>query len=270
MGRESSLRFAVLGSGSAGNCVAVCAGGVCVLLDAGFSRQATFDRLGQAGIDPASVAAVILTHEHGDHAAHAGRLSAALDIPVYASAGTRLAAARCIEGATSVDEVAAGRDLRFGPLRIEPVPKPHDAAEPFSFLVHAAGTTLGFFTDLGHVDPVVGEAIARCHLLVMEANHDADMLARGPYHAALKRRVGGRLGHISNEDSALALARYRSDKLRLLVLAHLSAKNNHPSLVKDAFVRGMGESPGVPRYLSFQRRSLGPFNHLGELEASSL
>lgn len=237
-----------------------------MLLDAGFSRQTTRERLGLAGIDPASVAAIFLTHEHGDHAAHAGRLSNSFGVPLFASRGTRLSAERAVAGAHALEEIVAGREIRLGPMRIEPVAKPHDAAEPLSFLVHGNGSTFGFFTDLGHVDGAVGEAISRCHLLVMEANHDAEMLARGPYHPSLKRRVGGRQGHISNEDSALALARYRSDRLRLLVLAHLSAKNNRPSLVKDAFVRAMGESPGLLRYLSFQHRPLGPFNHMGELE----
>lgn len=251
---EKGLVFSVLGSGSGGNCVAVRSGGVTVLVDAGLSLKETTARMNSAGLDPASVRAVLLTHEHGDHVSHASTLSRRLGAPLVVNDGTRRAAARFFKGGEGFEALRSGAPFRIGPLEIEAVPKPHDGREPVGFLLSAGGQTLGVFTDIGHVDARVGEALARCTALVFESNHDPAMLAAGPYPPALRARVGGRLGHLSNEDGARALARHATDRLRTVVLAHLSATNNAPELVRQASRRHLGEAPGFERRISYQDR----------------
>lgn len=255
----------MLGSGSAGNSLVVSLGGDAVLLDAGFSVAQTDLRLRAVGVDPRQIRAILVTHEHGDHIGHAGRLSKAFKAPIYATQGTLDAGQRHLAQACAMEVMRRGECLRFGKLEVEAVSKPHDAADPLSFLVHADERTLGFFTDLGHVDATVAEAIGRCDFLLMEANHDTEMLATGPYPHYLRERVGGKWGHISNEASARALARCLTGRLRTLLLGHLSTKNNDPMRVVEAFRKHLGDAPGYPRYLSYQDRPLGPFDREGRL-----
>lgn len=234
-------------------------GGTTLLIDAGLNLKETRARMASLGLDAASVDGVLITHEHSDHVAQAGVLARNLEIPVWINERTRDASARWFKGAEDTPPLPGG-SFEVGALEITPVSKQHDAADAQAFLVSMGEDTLGVFTDLGHVDPVVGEAIGRCSVLVSEANHDPGMLARGPYPGHLKARVGGRFGHLSNEDAARGLARYASAGLKSLVLGHLSRHNNHPSLVREAFVRHLGESPGYQRWLSYQERATPLFD----------
>jgi phosphoribosyl 1,2-cyclic phosphodiesterase len=260
-----TFRFAVLGSGSAGNSLLLSTGGESILLDAGLSCAQTFERARRVGIDPETIKAILVTHEHSDHVVHAGRLSKVLGAPIFASEGTLKSASRHFAGAVSTEVIRSGESFRLGSVEVEPVKKPHDAAEPLSFLLHKDDVTLGFFTDLGHVDESVADALSRCDLLMMEANHDSEMLERGPYPPYLRRRVGGKWGHISNDLSARSLAKCIGSRLRTLILGHLSTKNNHPDLVRQSFRKHLGENPGFPRFLSLQDRPLGPFDEQGRL-----
>lgn len=255
MSALSELKFSVLGSGSAGNCVYVQGGGVSILVDAGLSARETQSRLQSLGVNPAQIDLVLLTHEHGDHAHHAGRLSRAFDCPLAATEGTFRETEKWLKGDEERILVKAGQSFSFGGLEIHPVAKPHDGREPVAYLLGQAGLEVGVFTDLGHVDAVVGEAMRRCSAMVFEANHDPRLLAAGPYPPSLKARVGGRLGHLSNEDSAAALRRYAGPGLREVVLAHLSSTNNTTAHAKAASLRVLGETPGYTRRFSLQEKA---------------
>jgi len=234
--------------------VLVSGGDTTLLIDAGLNLKETRARMASLGLDAASVQGVLITHEHADHVAQAGVLARNLETPVWISEPTRRVCERWFKGREETP-VLPDRTFRVGALEVTPVRKQHDAVDPSAFLISFGEDTLGVFTDLGHVEPVVGEAMGRCTVLVSEANHDPDMLSRGPYPERIKRRVGGALGHLSNDDAARAIARYASPDLRCLVLGHLSRQNNHPSLVREAFVRHLGERTPYQRWLSYQERA---------------
>jgi phosphoribosyl 1,2-cyclic phosphodiesterase len=200
----------------------------------------------------APIDAVFVTHEHADHVQHVARLSERFNAPVWINGGTRRAAERHLKGARS--EELGDQVVRVGPMLVEPVRKPHDAAEPVSFLVHCGKDTLGFFTDLGHVDERVAAALARCTALIMEANHDCGQMERGPYPPWLRARVGGLRGHMNNRDSGAAIAAHAGPQLRHLVLAHLSRENNSPELVRAAMLEALGPASRFTRRLSLQDR----------------
>jgi len=248
------LQFSVLGSGSRGNCVLVQAGAHAVLLDAGLSTSSTLDRV--ATLSPrVRPEAILLTHEHSDHIAHVRRLAEETGATVYGSAGTLAATSEKKKlGSVAARTLVAGAKLHFGPLEVEAVTKPHDAREPVGFLVRCGEAVLGFFTDLGHVDANVGAAISACTALILEANHDAQRLANGPYPPWLQARVGGSLGHLANRACMEAIARHAGPQLRELVLAHLSPENNSPELVRNAAKEMLGARTHYARRISLQDR----------------
>ncbi|EGV50141.1 MBL fold metallo-hydrolase [Candidatus Endoriftia persephonae] len=232
------MRFASLGSGSRGNALLVDSGGVRVLLDCGFPATEVERRLQRLGVEAGSIDAIIVTHEHGDHLRGVGPLARRHEIPVWMTEGTRsLAQARCGE----LPEVHAidSHCSRFciGDLSIEPFPIPHDAREPCQFVFQKGGLRLGVVTDAGCITPHIEERIAACDALVLEFNHDTEMLANGPYPASLQARVGGNLGHLNNEQSAALLRKLDCGRIRHLLLAHLSEKNNTPEQVTAAVAR---------------------------------
>jgi phosphoribosyl 1,2-cyclic phosphodiesterase len=248
------MRTCVLGSGSRGNAVYVATARTRVLIDCGFNFKETKSRLAAAGLAPEGVDAILLTHEHHDHVQGASVCSNGFGAPLYATAATRAAAAKALVRETRPETLDAARPLVLGDLEIEPIRKIHDAAEPLGFLLHAGGATLGVFTDLGRVDDVVGAAVARCDTLLLEANHDPELLRRGPYPPSLKARIGGGEGHLSNAAAAEALRRYAGPRLKRVVVCHLSETNNHPDEVRGAFVRILGPPAAYERRWSFQDR----------------
>jgi phosphoribosyl 1,2-cyclic phosphodiesterase len=251
---DPAFVFSVLGSGSGGNAVFVEAMGRRFLVDAGLSARACTERLGALGLSVPELDAILLTHEHGDHVAHARSLAARFRAPLVATAGTFSEIAGRLSGREARVVLAAGRVLRLPGVEVEAVAKPHDAREPVAFVLRSGSAALGVFTDLGSVDSGVGEALAGCTAVVLESNHDPAMLARGPYPARLKARVGGSLGHLSNEDSAEALARHAGPRLHTVVLGHLSTTNNDPQRVRAASLRRLGQRPGFARWISAQDR----------------
>lgn len=227
-----TLRLASLGSGSKGNGTLVEAGSTCVLVDCGFSIRDTEARLARLGRTPADLSAVLVTHEHSDHGRGVVPLARKYGIPVMLTAGT--ARALGPEGLRDVRLISAHEAFILGALQVTPVAVPHDAREPVQFVFSSGGRRLGVLTDLGSITPHVVASFSQCDGLLLEANHDPEMLARGPYPPALKRRVGGDWGHLSNGQCAQLLARVERQRLQVLILGHISQHNNTVALVADA------------------------------------
>lgn len=242
------MRIAVLGSGSGGNAVLVASGEDRLLLDAGFSCRQIETRMALLGEEAADLQALVLTHEHSDHVRGVGRLVRRHALPLYATAGTlgapRLAAGLAAAGKDADDDaprvtvVRSGHAFeipgRDGGFRLEPFTVPHDAAEPVGFVVEDAhGARLGLLSDLGSRTQLAWGRLRDLDCLILETNHDLTMLRNGPYPWYLKQRVAGRHGHLSNQTAAEGLPELVSDRLRHVVLYHLSKTNNLPALAAD-------------------------------------
>ncbi|MDB4299573.1 MBL fold metallo-hydrolase [bacterium] len=218
------MQFASLGSGSKGNATLVAAGDTVVMVDCGFGRRETEYRLQRRGLAPTDIDAILVTHEHGDHASGVAALSKAHNIPVYITHGT-LASGK-VDGARKVVKINAGEDFLIGDIQVRAIPVPHDAREPVQFRFFYDDMSLGILTDLGSITPHVIEAFAACTGLLLEFNHDTDLLHAGPYPAMLKRRVGGDYGHLNNRQAIEFLMATDTSRLRALVAGHISEQNN--------------------------------------------
>jgi phosphoribosyl 1,2-cyclic phosphodiesterase len=229
-----SLRFRLLGSGSGGNATLVEGGGSRVLLDAGLGPRQLAERLASAGVDPATLDAVFVSHEHGDHARGARALSAKWGVPLAGTRGTFRAAG--LDGAKlpALEEIRPGETRTIRRLAVKAVAVPHDAASPLAFVVSVGEVSLGHATDLGHLSRGLVEAFRPCSAVLVESNYDPALLRDGPYPWSLKERILGPLGHLSNGDVARLLERGLGEDCRRVVLAHLSRKNNHPELALQA------------------------------------
>lgn len=226
------MRFASLGSGSRGNAALVEAGGTCVMVDCGFSIRDTCRRLAVLGRVPADLTAILVTHEHGDHVSGVLPLARRFGIPVWMTAGT----ARAVDVGSDdpVRVISSGAQVELAGIEVEAVAVPHDAREPVQYIFTVADLKLGILTDLGSITSHVVARYRSCRGLLLEANHDLALLADGPYPDALKRRVGGDWGHLSNAQAAQLLHRLGDDVLRTLVVGHISQQNNSPELVQQA------------------------------------
>lgn len=238
------MRFASLGSGSRGNATLVQAGNTLVLVDCGFSCAEAERRMRTLGCAPEQLSALLVTHEHRDHIGGVARLARRHGLPVWATPGT--GATLRAERSLRLRRLNSHAPLQIGELEVQPFPVPHDAREPCQFRFSDGRRHLGVVTDLGSLTQHVVRTLDRCHGLVLECNHDRQMLSEGPYPQRLKARVAGRYGHLSNDQAVELLQRLRLDDLQCLVAAHLSEKNNHPELVRDALVQGLGLDPDWP------------------------
>ena len=241
------LRFRSLASGSSGNATLIEASDglhrTRVLVDCGLGLRQLIARLAVEGIDPADLDGIFITHEHGDHIGCAPMLVARYGVPLWTSAGTaQYAAFAGLESALNL--VRDGQVFAIGGLQLHPFTVPHDAREPLQLRCTDGDRVLGLMTDIGHVTGHALAALAGCHALVLESNHDVELLAQSRYPDFLKRRVGGQHGHLSNVQAAAALGALRHDRLNTVVAAHLSERNNRPELVSRAFaaVLGCGEA----------------------------
>lgn len=227
------MRFASLGSGSRGNCALIEADDNRILLDNGFPAREVEDRLGRLGIEPDSIQAIVVTHEHHDHIRGVGAYARRYNLPVWMTVGTHREG-RCGE----LPELRLFNPheggFTIGAIAVEPFPVPHDAREPVQFVFSAQGRRLGILTDIGFYTPHIFETLKDCDALFLECNHDMDMLANGPYPPALQARVAGRLGHLSNAQAADFLRQFDPGRLQHILAAHLSEKNNRPELVREA------------------------------------
>ncbi|WP_157265207.1 MBL fold metallo-hydrolase [Azohydromonas aeria] len=236
------MRFSSLGSGSSGNATLVEAGDPArptrLLVDCGFSLRELTRRLAVRGVAPDGIDAVFVTHEHGDHVGCALTLARRHGVRLCMSAGT-WSALRQDEAPAALHLLACGDTLDVGALQLKPFAVPHDAREPLQLRVHDGQHHLGLLTDLGEVTEDVAQALAGCGALLLEANHDREMLLSGPYPWVLKRRVGGRFGHLENGAAAALLRRLHHGGLRHVVAAHLSKQNNRPELAAQALAAAL-------------------------------
>jgi phosphoribosyl 1,2-cyclic phosphodiesterase len=233
------MRFALLGSGSEGNALVVQAGGSCLLMDCGFTLTETTARLARLGVEPDRIDTIVVTHEHGDHISGVARLARKHGIPVWLTHGT-LRSHNALAGLPGITEINPHESFAIGDIEVQPYLVPHDAAEPVQYVFGDGSKRLGVLPDSGCTTPHIESMLHGCDALVLECNHDAQMLANGDYPWSLKQRVGGRLGHLSNAAAADFLARLDTSRLRHIVAAHLSHKNNLPELAVAALSDALG------------------------------
>lgn len=256
------MRLTVLGSGSTGNAVLICAGQTRVLVDAGLSARETVRRLALVGVDASALDGVIITHEHGDHAGGLRVLLKHLNCPVYISGETREAYFGDREGHASKDEprkrvdalrdraeeICSSRDFRVGEIDFHPFTIPHDAADNFGFVAMHAGVRVATLMDFGHVTTLVAERLKGCAAVVIESNHSRDMLkACEVYPWELKQRILSRTGHLSNEDVADWLREGFDGAAEHVVLAHLSQRANNPYVAQLSAEVALQERGGLFR-----------------------
>jgi phosphoribosyl 1,2-cyclic phosphodiesterase len=236
------VTLTVLASGSAGNSSVVASTRTRILVDAGLSCRETCRRLAAVGEDPARLSAIVISHEHSDHVSGLWVLARKLKVPVYFTAATYAAWRKWARDKETglrpelerLEFFEAGRAFTIGDVTVHPFTIPHDAADPVGFAFRAEGVKIGVATDLGCVQRNLVDALRGCDALMIESNHDLEMLRFGPYPWAVKQRVMSRVGHLSNDTLAQFLTNDYDGRAAFLVLAHLSEQNNHPDVARAA------------------------------------
>lgn len=236
------MRFASLGSGSSGNCLVVEQAATRLLLDCGFGVNELLKRLQRFDLEPAQITGILVTHEHDDHAKGAFKFATKYNIPVWLSHGSLKMCERYIpeNAELSINIIDSHTSFQIQDIAVTPYPVPHDAREPTQFTFTDGQYKLGVLTDAGASTPYIEQVLSACDALVLECNHDLSMLENGPYAWSLKKRVSSRLGHLDNQTAAALLAKLDNSKLKHIVAAHLSAKNNTQNLAKQALSQTLG------------------------------
>lgn len=236
------MRFASLGSGSKGNCLVAEAAGSRVLLDCGLAPREAGRRLARLGLEPAQLDAILVTHEHDDHAGHAYAFGARHGLPVYLTWGTRRAQEEAGKSADGVElRTIEGREpFAVGAIRVEPFTVPHDAREPVQFVLGDGAARLGVLTDLGASTAHVEAMLSGCDALVLETNHELELLWAGDYPKWLKERISGPFGHLDNAAAGGLLAALDRSRLKHVIAAHLSHANNRADLARAALASVLG------------------------------
>ena len=241
------VSVSVLASGSRGNSTIVSTSRTRILVDAGISCRETVKRMRAQGEDPRSLSAILITHEHSDHVYGLAVLARKFQVPVFMTGATHQAWARSLrDEAGELPQLArleffsAGRGFQVGDISITPFTIPHDAADPVGVTLRADGIKVGIATDLGYMPPNVCDQLRGCDILVIESNHDLEMLRGGPYPWSVKQRVGSQTGHLSNDKLAKFLCTEYDGNASYIVLAHLSELNNHPELARVTAEKALG------------------------------
>lgn len=226
------MRFACLGSGSRGNGLVVEVGKTRLLLDCGFTLKETVLRLLRLGIEPDMISGILVTHEHDDHISGVARFARKYGTPIWLTYGTLRSVEKAFAGWPGIKVIDGYKRFAIGDIEVEPYPVPHDAQEPAQFVFSNGAKRLGVLTDTGCSTSHIEATLSNCHGLVLECNHDAELLANSDYPWRLKQRIGGRFGHLENTDSANLLASLDCGRLQHIIAAHLSQKNNTPLLAR--------------------------------------
>ena len=242
-----TLRFTSLGSGSRGNASLVEFGSTLLMIDCGLPCKVVEERLRAVDRQPRDVTAILVTHEHADHAQGVATFSKRHNTPVWMTYGT----ATALPTITRVHHLSCHREITVGAIGVQPYPVPHDAREPCQFTFTAAGRRLGMLTDAGHVTPHMIERLGACDALALECNHDLESLQRGPYPEALKARVASKFGHLNNGQTTELLARLDSSRVQWVMGLHLSERNNSPEQVRVALKPAL-ENARFPLHLATQ------------------
>jgi phosphoribosyl 1,2-cyclic phosphodiesterase len=258
----------VLASGSKGNCAVVSSSRTKILVDAGLSARETFRRMEMVGDSAHSLSAIVISHEHCDHISGLWVLAKKLKIPVFMTGLTQEAYERAErdkheEGKTlpKCEIFKAGHSFQVGDISVMPFTIPHDASDPVAFTFKVEGVKIGVVTDLGYMPYSVVQHIRSCDMLMIESNHDLEMLRIGPYPWSVKQRVMSRLGHLSNDSLAEFFRNEYDGGAAFVVLAHLSEHNNHPELARTAAEHALSGRQNLLRnrlVLASQTRPLEP------------
>ena len=244
------MRFASLGSGSRGNATLVEEGSTRLLVDCGFSAREAERRLLRLGCEPGQLSGILVTHEHNDHLHGVYTLARRYGLRVWMTQGTWRAGeetaartARSLRAWGMPELFSSHEPFTVGDLRVDPFPVPHDAREPSQFLLSNGAVRLGLLTDVGRTTAHIEAQLDGCHALVLECNHDVQMLAEGRYPASVKARIAGPQGHLSNAQAAALLGGLDRSHMQHVVAAHLSEQNNAPALVRAALSAALDCEP---------------------------
>lgn len=252
------MEICTIASGSSGNCSLVSHGDTHILIDAGISMRRIKTALASFGITPDMINGIVITHEHTDHISGLKMLNKYYKIPVYATFGTTEGILCGVpELEDSISAFHAGDGFTLGSMELTSFPTPHDARESVGYTVSADSRTLSFVTDIGYVTRSIFESVKGSDTVVLESNHDIEMLSSGPYPYFLKQRILSHTGHLSNPDCAALAAELVRSGTRRLILAHLSRENNTPSLAYNE-VMGIVSYTGVSPEDGFELSVAGP------------
>lgn len=239
-----TLRFASLGSGSKGNALIVQVEETIVMMDCGFGLAETESRLARAGLTPSDLDAILVTHEHSDHIGGVASFARKHKLPVWLTHGTAKVFNKGSLSNALINFVDPHETFSVGSMEVTPYFVPHDACEPVQYVFSDGNARLGVLTDTGSITSHIENTLSGCDALVLECNHDLDMLMRGPYPVSLKQRVAGRFGHLDNLTAASLLAGIDCSRLKHILAAHLSQHNNLPALATAALAGALGCSTG--------------------------
>ncbi len=264
------LRFISFGSGSSGNCYYLYTDGDALLIDAGVGVRLLKRHFAEYGLSLASVHSILITHDHADHIKSVGSLSSSLHVPVYSTKEVHTGIQRNWYVKKKIDSeniryVEKNKTIDVGSFKVTPFGVPHDSTDNVGYVIEADGVVFTLITDCGHITEEMRPIIMRTNYLVIEANHDPEMLKNGPYPQFLKNRISSGTGHLSNNDCATVLVDCATPELRHVWLCHLSEKNNDPEYARktvDAILRDRGIIAGKDFMLDVlpRKRPLGIFD----------
>ncbi len=256
------MKVTVLGSGSRGNAVLIEADGVRLLVDAGFSGRDLERRLAAVEVDPSTLTALLVTHDHSDHTRGMGVAARRWGLPLYLTDKTRTVCRSLLDGSEDVRAYSSAAEVEIGGLVVTPFLTVHDAADPVAVTVteRATGEKLGIATDLGRATAPVRHALQGCDILVLESNHDEILLRESPYPWSVKARIGGSHGHLSNRAAAELVRELHHEGLCAVILAHLSEQANDPGLARDTVGEALGRRYRGTLQVATQERPLDPID----------
>lgn len=238
------MKVAALGSGSGGNAYLIATARTRILVDAGFSARQMAERLARLSVAPESIEGIVVTHDHGDHTRGIGVFARKYGTPIYLTAGTEKACAGLLRGGETVRSFTPGYHFTIGDLRIDPFLTIHDAVDPVAITVTGigCGTRVGIATDLGRPTEGIRHSLSRCDFLILEANHDEELLRTGSYPASVQARIASSHGHLSNHAAAAFARELLHPRLAGIFLAHLSEECNRPDLARKVVQGELGRA----------------------------